>query len=83
MRSHLADITVLNAHIEQSSIPKLLNGELPLDNVPLLLFIRIGRRGEDSAQKRGNGASINDVRKIFGFFDPLPPLSANLCNLPY
>ena len=29
------------------------------------------------------GASINDVRKMFGFFDPLPPLSANSRNLPY
>ena len=28
------------------------------------------------------GASINDVRKNFGFFDPLPPLSANSHNLP-
>ena len=29
------------------------------------------------------GASINDVRKNVGFFDPLPPLSANSRNLPY
>ena len=29
------------------------------------------------------GASINDVRKNFGFFYPLPPLSANSRNLPY
>ena len=29
------------------------------------------------------GASIYDVRKIFGFFDPLSPLSANSRNLPY
>ena len=25
--------------------------------------------------KNGKGASINDICKIFGFFDPLPPLA--------
>ena len=29
------------------------------------------------------GASINDVRKIFWFFYPLPLLSAFSCNLPF
>ena len=40
------------------------------------------RRGQPD-QGKGKGASINDVRKISGFFDPPPPLSANSRNIPY
>ena len=33
---------------------------------------------EEGGARGGKGASIKYVRKIFGFLDPLPPLSALL-----
>ena len=39
--------------------------------------------GEADIGVFSNGASVYDDGKIFGFFDPLPPLSANSHNLPY
>ena len=39
--------------------------------------IVVGKKVLDPGIERNKGASINDVRKHFGFFDPLPPLSAN------
>ena len=33
---------------------------------------------KEAGRAEGKGASRNDVRKIFGFFDPLPPLFALL-----
>ena len=43
-----------------------------------------GRKSGDEELKEGTkGASIYDVRKNFGIFDPLPPLSAFGTDLQY
>ena len=62
--------------------PALLDRMLPaLLHRVALLHRNLRHRFEMNIPSKG--ASINDVRNNFGFFDTLPPLSANSRNPSY